>query len=331
MNALEETDREGLARVQKLLQEAADTCRNVTSRLAPPVLYDAGFLPALQWLCKDFEENHELLLACDIARYDAEIFDQDTAVFLFQSIKELLFNIVKHAGVDNARLSVGMDDDGHLRVSISDTGAGFDPRQMDASAKGRGGYGLFSIQQRMAVIGGEMKIDSEPGKGTWVEISVPVGERQEAQAGSEPGAASESPAEEGDSSEIRVLIADDHHIFREGLRSLLEGKGDISVAGEAADGVEAVKRAHELKPDVILMDINMPKMNGIEATRKLSAELPQVRIIGLSVNSKEDMAESMHAAGAAAYLPKGGPSAELLAEIRKNPPSAAEPGEGKAE
>jgi two-component system CheB/CheR fusion protein len=325
MNSSEQADQEGLSQVQKLLQEAADTCRNVTSRLAPPVLYDAGFFSALRWLCKDFKENHDLLLSCDIAKYDAEPFDQDTAVFVFQSIKELLFNIVKHAGVDHARLSVGMKD-GYLDVAISDTGKGFDMKQLDADSREKGGYGLFSIRQRMAVVGGYLEIDSEPGKGTRVEISVPV-EQQEGQAESGLAAASESPPKEEDDSGVRVLLADDHHIFREGLRSLLEGKSGISVVGEAADGAEAVERAHELKPDVILMDINMPRMNGIEATRKLAGKLPHTRIIGLSVNSREDMAESMHKAGAAAYLPKGGPSAELLAEIRKDRPSDSESGE----
>lgn len=115
---------------------------------------------------------------------------------------------------------------------------------------------------------------------------------------------------------IRVLIVDDHHIVREGLAGLLRLERDLDIIGEASDGVMAVKLAGELSPDVIVMDVSMPLMNGIEATREIHRALPDIRIIGLSMHEKEDMAAAMRDAGAAAYLSKDGPSTDLVAAIR---------------
>ena len=116
---------------------------------------------------------------------------------------------------------------------------------------------------------------------------------------------------------IRIFVVDDHRVVRQGIFALLSFYSDIEMVGEAADGQEAVEKARQLHPDVILMDINMPGMDGIQATRIIHSELPYVRIIGLSMHAKQDQADQMIQAGASAYCTKDGSSDELLSAIRR--------------
>jgi DNA-binding NarL/FixJ family response regulator len=115
---------------------------------------------------------------------------------------------------------------------------------------------------------------------------------------------------------IRVLLVDDHKILREGLAGLLGEEPDIQLVGEADDGRVAVELAKQLHPDVIVMDVTMPDMDGVEATRLIKLAVPTARVIGLSMHEKEDLAAAMTQAGASAYLTKGGPSEALLETIR---------------
>ena len=113
-----------------------------------------------------------------------------------------------------------------------------------------------------------------------------------------------------------MLLADDHALFRDGIDRLLKKEPDIVVVGYAKDGLEAIELARKLKPNVILMDINMPRSNGIEATRIIHREHPDIRIIGLSIYQNQERAQIMLEAGAVDYKHKGCAAAELVAAIR---------------
>jgi two-component system response regulator NreC len=115
---------------------------------------------------------------------------------------------------------------------------------------------------------------------------------------------------------IKVLIADDHQIMREGLRAMLEKEHDIVVLGEAEDGRMIERLARELAPDVIIMDVAMPDLNGIEATRQIVAELPGVKIIALSMHDDRRFVLNMLKAGAAGYMLKDSAFTDLAKAIR---------------
>lgn len=115
---------------------------------------------------------------------------------------------------------------------------------------------------------------------------------------------------------IRVLICDDHSIVRSGIRALLELESDIEVVGEAANGREAVDMASELKPDVVLMDIAMPLMDGLEATRRISKSNPQTKVLILTQYDNKEYALSSIKAGAVGCVPKKAGPVELVSAIR---------------
>jgi two-component system, NarL family, response regulator NreC len=114
----------------------------------------------------------------------------------------------------------------------------------------------------------------------------------------------------------RILLADDHQIFREGLRSLIGRQEDLEVVGDAETGRVAVKMAVQLKPDVVIMDIAMPDMNGIEATYQIRAQLPDVKVVALSMHSDKRFVSGMLHAGALGYLLKANAFDEVVQAIR---------------
>ncbi len=117
-------------------------------------------------------------------------------------------------------------------------------------------------------------------------------------------------------SKMRILIADDHVIVREGLRTLLEAQPDIQIVEEATDGEEAVNKTKEVQPDIVLMDITMPGMSGIEATCQIKQQNPDVRILALTMHESDEYFFKMLEAGASGYFVKGGSSSELVSALR---------------
>lgn len=120
----------------------------------------------------------------------------------------------------------------------------------------------------------------------------------------------------GNGRQIRVLIADDHDGIRGILRSILTAAPDIDLVGQAENGMEAVEAADRTEPDVILMDLSMPKMDGLEATRRILATHPGMKVIGLSLSVEDERIDAMYDAGARAYLVKGTAGPTLLRAIR---------------
>ncbi|MGH8171673.1 MAG: response regulator [Rhodanobacteraceae bacterium] len=115
---------------------------------------------------------------------------------------------------------------------------------------------------------------------------------------------------------IRVLVADDHTIVRDGLVALINASGDCQVVAQAADGITTVDLALKTHPDVVVVDISMPKLNGIEVVRRLTKELENVRILVLTMHAEEEYVMHVVRAGAAGFLLKDSASAELLAAVR---------------
>lgn len=304
-----------------LLDQCLAESRSLTVELSPPILYEAGLSAGLEWLARQMAEKHRLHVEVD-AQAEAEPRCEAKRAFLFQAARELLLNVVKHGQTDAARVELKPLDDDRLQLVVADQGQGFDTSQLDASREASGsGFGLFSIRERLAVLDGHLEVTSTPGQGTRVVIEASRGgpSAVAAEAKGPPLAVAPPSEEETRGPErperTRVVLADDHALVRQGLVGLLREHGEIEVVGEAADGQEAVAVALETRPDVVLMDITMPRLNGVEATRHITAALPQVRVIGLSMHDDADMGAAMRKAGAIGYLSKDVASDDLVSAI----------------
>lgn len=316
--------RQAVAQVDDLLAQSIEASRSLTVELSPPILYDAGLAAAMDWLARWMQEKHGLHVHVD-ADEQAQPSDNDVCVFLFQAARELLFNIVKHAKVDDASITMRRYD-GSTQLIIADRGQGFDAEKVSNRSQRKGGFGLFSIQQRIELLGGSFYTESKPGQGCSITLEVPREAlpkpttealmRMQGSTGRCVARAAKKPTGQTGGGQIRVVLADDHKILREGLAGLLRNEADINVIAEADNGEMAVQLAHEHHPDVVVMDVTMPRLNGVEATRRIANELPDVHVIGLSIHEKQDMAAAMRDAGAVAYHTKGGPSQALIASIR---------------
>lgn len=294
--------------VCSILNEALEASRSLAVDLSPPVLHETGLIGGLYWLVQRMQEQHQFAVGLR-ADSKAEPPAEETRFLLFECVREVLLNAIKHAGVREADVALMRPGEAEIKVVIRDRGKGFDPDVVRKRRPDDVSFGLFSIQERLAHLGGSMEIESAPGRGTQVTLVVPVPEEERAAA---------PPAEVVDRSRVtavrmrrkakkcRVLIVDDHQIMREGLARLFEFESDIEVVGEAPDGPEAIALADKLRPDVVLMDVNLGEMDGVEATRRILAADPEIKIIGLSMHVDRSVANAMRDAGAVAYLTKRG-------------------------
>jgi len=299
-----------LQEADQLIDQSLTYTRTVVAELMPPTLRQFGLAAGLRWLGERMEQQG-LVVHVDVPPV-APPLSEDHTTMLFQCVRELLFNVLKHAGTDRASIAMVEDGQDKLKIVVHDDGVGCDPIAIQESRGDK--FGLFSIRERMEAIDGWMDLESRPGAGTTVTLGVTVGAAMPeepagsgvdqpmlaAQSGSTPLTSQQAVLERP----VRVLLVDDHAMVRQGLRSILDGYPNLDIIAEAGDGEEAITLARLLKPDLIVMDVNMPRLDGIEATRRIRQELPRTYVVGLSVNEAEHIVKSMKAAGAAAFLTK---------------------------
>lgn len=264
-------------------------------------------MAALRWLAEKMA-RYDLHVTVTSHLDDDNVFrpTESISVILYQVIRELLLNVMKHAQTLEADIIITLSAPEWICYEVVDRGCGFDPKGIRDSLPHMESFGLLNVQERITSLGGECEIHSTEGEGTRVLLKVPFSAQEvdkEPQPLSAPLPASQSS--EKQEGNIRVVLADDHPIFREGLGTLLNACHDILVVGEAENGEQAVEVVHRLQPDVVVMDINMPVMNGIEATRLIKARYPSIYIIGLSMHGDQIVTKAFSDAGGDEYVTKG--------------------------
>jgi len=296
-----------------LVESTIESSRNLTFQLSPPVLHELGLGAAMEWLAHQLEVNFGI--PCEFSDDRApKPLGEDLRVELFQAVRELLANIGKHSGASQAAVQAWVTED-TLWIKVTDNGCGFDLEEQRRSNIENLGWGLFGIHERLGHLGAEVEIKTAPSQGTVVTLCAPLGA---ADAGFQPKGthALEPAGEQVEKPKIRILLVDDQPLTRAGLCALLEKEPDLHVVAEAADGEQAVVLAAEHEPDVVVMDVAMPKLNGIEATAAIRKQNPEVKVIGLSMHADGQYILEMLRVGATGYLLKDCAQDDLAQSIR---------------
>lgn len=303
-----------LAQVAAFVDESLTYTRTLMSELRPPQFGNEGDLGmAIAWVVGKLQ-RHGLTVSLEDDGQRKPV-GEDQLTMVYQAVQELLYNVLKHANTGHATVSLRRVHH-TVVITVRDEGCGFDIGRHDGRPS-HNGFGLLNIRERAQQVGAQFHIDSRHGHGALVTITVPL-KREIKGLIREPDVRSGSQVGRLDSTKpIRVMLVDDHEMIREGLRTIINAQEDLHVVGEASDGHIAMTRIRECQPHVILMDINMPTLDGVETTRRIKAELPDAIIIGLSVHKDERMALNMRDAGASAYLSKGGSFEALCETIRQ--------------
>lgn len=281
-----------LASLSKVVEEANTEVREFIYEVKSTQVFKDGFFSSLDQYVSHIRQkfNVEIKIDNSDGLTDSDI-GLMAGVQLFRIIQESITNVRKHACAKDVNI-VFRRDDKNITVSVSDDGMGFNPQNVNTEMS----FGLEVMRERAKNIGGDLRIESAPGCGTTVTVALPSPSARLADENA-GGTTTSVPR-------IRVLLADDHALFMDGLQSLIEPHG-FEVVGTARDGLEAVEKARILRPDMILMDLQMPRCNGITATRLISMEMPEIKIIILTMSDKEyDLFEALKN-GASGYLLKG--------------------------
>ncbi|MCB9777716.1 MAG: response regulator [Alphaproteobacteria bacterium] len=294
-----------MARARHLVKQSINRSRELAVELSPPILEDGTLEDALRWLVRRKTRLYGLQIDLDID-LDAEVDASEVRSTVFRLVQESLMNVRKHARTDRAQVSVGRDERGRLTVVVADQGQGFDP---DRSGKG---FGTRTLRQRFANLGGELVLDGRPGEGTTVRGILPASVFSEAPSALHP-ALVDGVATPGS---LRCVVVDDHELVRSGLQDAIHAHDDIEVVGTAGTGEEALATVQALLPDVVLLDVNLPDLSGIEVARRLRARHPGLRIVGLSMHDDPEIRASMLRAGANDYVTKGASIARIVASLR---------------
>jgi DNA-binding NarL/FixJ family response regulator/signal transduction histidine kinase len=308
-------------------KQALDETRRAVQGLAPVSI---GRLSASEVIAAEGRQFEELTgIQTQFVLTGAEIglsVDQRTA--LLRVAREALTNARRHAQPTRIRIGLQFGRD-TVTLRVEDDGSGFDiGARPEAGAQG--GFGLFGMEERVRLMGGELAIQSTVGWGTRIQAQIPYRRPAPTDSGLAPsaapvatpetlpislGGAQPTIAEQAQTS-IRVLVADDHVVTRQGIRALLEGAGDIHVVAEAADGVEAIEMVARHNPDVVLMDVQMPRLDGLNALKRLSADHPDVPVVIVTSFHDDGSVQEALRAGARGYLLKDADPLDLIAAVR---------------
>lgn len=306
-----QTDADVLAEIEILARSALAEARRSVLGLQPTSLQHQSLRDALTAELAGLAKRAGLVTQFYLHGPERSL-APDVAIALFRVAQEAFHNIDKHAAARHVIVGLAFEADAVV-LTVEDDGIGFVPTA--AAPNAAGGFGLLSMAARAHSLGGELHVTSHPGHGTAVRATVPY-----VRSCSAPAAVvlkANSPAEPASVARpIRVLIVDNHTTARQGIRRILDGRPDMQVVGEAADGLAAIEQTDQLHPDVVLLDLQMPRLSGVEALPRLRAVHPVVEVVVLTMFDQDEQLFASLKAGARGYVLKDAAPETIVAAVR---------------
>jgi two-component system, NarL family, sensor kinase len=294
------------------LRKIESDIRTLSYVLHPPLLDEMGLGCALGWYLDGYEKRTRIEVERDIPP-QVPRFSLDKETALFRVIQECLTNVYKHSGSKRVRVRLAAKP-GSIEALVEDQGKGFAVE--NGSRTSRSGVGLQSMRGRLENVGGTFEIYSD-ASGTRVVVAVPV-ELHERLV-SDP--ASTHPARESihagaAADRRRILIADDHLVARRGIRMLFEGQPDLEICGEASDGLDALQKTKELKPDLLILDLSMPNLGGLSVANRVHEAGLATKILIYTSHSYPQLETTAKAVGCDGYIVKSDATQNLVRATR---------------
>jgi PAS domain S-box-containing protein len=290
---LSERSRAALQEAEVLARRCSSEIRTMSYLLHPPLLTEVGLAAAVQWFLDGFSQHTgistHLEAPADLGRLPDEM-----EISLFRVVQGCLTNIHRHANSPTALVRMQIADE-KLTLEVIDQGKGHAPKFAE-------GIGIRGMRERLNKLGGNLQI-AATAAGTTVRATVPVtGLHKEA------GSAAKTKA--------RLLLVDDHEIVRQGLASLLQGVEGFEICGQAATGEEAIREADRSAPDIVIMDLRLPGIDGLQATRSILKAHPRTDVLIFTMDESEHVLREALKAGARGCLTKTDAGSNLLSMLR---------------
>jgi two-component system, NarL family, sensor kinase len=315
---------EALDEGREIVRMIGEEIRTLSYLLHPPLLDESGLGSAIRWYAEGFQKRSGIRLNVNISP-DLGRLSTEVEMALFRVVQESLTNVHRYSGSPDAEIRVHDSPDA-VKLEVIDHGKGIQTGAARVKVEGIAslGVGIPGMRERLRQLGGQLEVDFGRD-GTRVSASVPIKKAKAEESRDEFEIAVVAPANgnsNGDgktnSSDLRrrILIADDHEVMRRGVRGLLESHDEWAVCGEAFEGREAVAKTRELRPDLIIMDINMPGLTGIDAAQQIRKENPTTKILFFSVHESAQTVREVLNAGAQGYVAKSRAGHDLVDAVR---------------
>ena len=296
--------------VSKGLHNVIEDIRSTIFNLRPMTFDDLGLKASFERLLDFLNADKDYIMDVEIDDVSCET-DDYFCITLYRVVQECLLNIKKHSQATRVLFHCKKTEQKY-EILIQDNGKGF--TMEEAEDKANSHFGLALIHEGVNLLNGTIHVSSAIGRGTTIDIKIPL-DLHSAVKKEQLGQSISIHKQVRIYMSIKVMFADDHVLMREGIRQLLEFDGTISVIAEANNGVECMEQLLSVHPDILLLDINMPVMNGIEVLQEIKKKNISVKVLVLTVHNEVEYLLKAVDIGIDGYIMKDAESAELKKAI----------------